>query len=83
MPLPLAPAVIVSQDVALLAAVQPQPVPAVTVTVPVVAVEEVRFDEVGEIDTVHWTPAWVMVKVCPAIVIVPVRDVVPGFAATL
>ena len=52
MPLPLAPALIVSQ-VALLVAVQLQPVPAVTVTVPVVAADYVRFDEVGAIENVH------------------------------
>ena len=49
MPLPDAPAVTVSQLVALLTAVHVQPVPAVTVTVPVVAAEDVRFEDVGEI----------------------------------
>ena len=82
MPLPLAPALIVIH-VALLVAVQLQPVPAVTVTVPVVAADDVRFDEVGKIVTVHGAPAWVIVNVCPPIVIVPVRDVVPALAATL
>ena len=83
LPLPLAPAVIVIQELALLVAVHVQPVPAVTVTVPVVAADDVRFDDVGEIDIVHWTPGCVMVKVCPAIVIVPVREFVPVLAATL
>ena len=83
MPLPEAPAVTVSQLVALLTAVQLQPVPAVTVTVPVVAVDDVRFDDVGEMVNVHGAPACVTVKVCPAIVIVPVRVDVLVFAATL
>ena len=82
MPLPDAPAVTVSQLVALLTAVQLQPVPAVTVTVPVVAAE-VGFNDVGEIVNVQGTPACVTVKVWPPIVIVPVRDVVLVFAATL
>ena len=82
MPLPEAPAVTVNQLVALLTAVQLQPVPAVTVTVPVVA-DDVGLNDVGEIVKVHGTPACVTVKVWPPIVIVPVRDVVPVFAATL
>ena len=82
MPLPLAPALMVSQ-VALLVAVQLQPVPAVTVTVPVAATEDVRFDEVGAIVNVHGAPACVTVNVCPPTVIVPVREVVPVFAAML
>ena len=73
----------VNQLVALLTAVQLQPVPAVTVTVPVVATAEVRLDDVGAIVKLHGTPAWVTVKVCPPIVIVPVRDAVLVFAATL
>ena len=60
MALPLAPAVIVIQ-LALLVAVQLQPVGAVTATVPVAAADEVRFDEVGEIDGVQGTPACVTV----------------------
>ena len=83
MPLPLAPAVTVSQLVALLTAVQLQPVPAVTVTVPVVAADDVRFEDVGAMVKVHGAPACVTVKVCPPIVIVPVREVVPVLAATL
>ena len=82
MPLPEAPAVTVSQLVALLTAVQLQPVPAVTVTVPVVAAE-VGFNEVGEIVNVQGTPACVTVKVWPPIVIVPVRELVLALAATL
>jgi hypothetical protein len=45
---PAAPAVIVTH-VALLVAVHAQPVAAVTLTVPVVAADDVRFDDVGEI----------------------------------
>ena len=82
MPLPLAPALIVIHE-SLLVAVQLQPAPAVTVTVPVVAADDVRFDDVGAIANVQGAPACVTVKVCPATVIVPVRDVVPVFAATL
>jgi hypothetical protein len=43
----------------------------------------VRFDDVGAMVNEHGTPAWVTVKVCPPIVIVPVREVVLVFAATL
>jgi hypothetical protein len=82
LPLPEAPAVTVNQLVALLTAVQLQPVPAVTVTVPVVAAD-VGFDDVGEIVNVHGTPACVTVNVCPPIVIVPVRELVVVLAATL
>ena len=82
MPLPLAPAVTVSQLVALLTAVQLHPVPAVTVTVPVVAAD-VGLADVGEIVNVQGTPACVTVKVLPPIVIVPVRELVLVFAATL
>ena len=69
--------------VALLVAVQLQPVPAVTVTVPVAATDVVKFDEVGEIVNVQGAPACVTVNVCPPIVIVPLRDVVPVLAETL
>jgi hypothetical protein len=82
LPLPDAPAVTVNQLVALLTAVQLQPVPAVTVTVPVVA-EDVGFDDVGAMVNVQGTPACVTVNVCPPIVIVPVRDTVLVLAATL
>ena len=67
----------------MLAAVQLQPVPAVTVTVPVAAADVVRFDEAGAIVNVHGAPAWVTLNVCPPMVIVPVRDVVLALAATL
>jgi hypothetical protein len=56
LPLPLAPAVIVIH-VALVVAFQLHPVPAVTATDPVVAVDDVRFDDVGEIVNVQGAPA--------------------------
>ena len=80
MPVPLTPAVIVIHA-ALLVAVQLQPAAAVTVTTPVPALD-VALAEAGEIVGVHGAPACVTVKVLPAIVTVPVRDVVPVFAAT-
>ena len=73
----------VSQLVALLTAVQLQPAPAVTVTVPVVALDDVRFDDVGAIVNVQGTPACVTVKVWPPMVIVPVRELGLVLAATL
>ena len=79
--MPLAPAVTLSQPV-LVVAVHVQPALAVTVTVPVVATDDVRFDETGEIENEHGAPAWLTVNVCPAMVTVPVRDAVPAFAAT-
>jgi hypothetical protein len=83
LPLPLAPAVTVNQLVSLLTAVQLHPVPAVTVTVPFVAADVARFDEVGAMVNVQGAPACVTVKVWPPIVIVPVRDDVVVLAATL
>jgi hypothetical protein len=83
LPLPLAPAVTVIHDVALLTAVQLQPLPAETVTVPVAAAEDVRFDDAGEIVKEQGAPAWVTVNVCPPMVIVPVREAVAVLAATL
>ena len=67
----------------MLAAVQLQPVPAVTVTVPVAAADVVRFDEVGAIVNVQGAPACVTLKVWPPIVMVPVRELVLVFALTL
>jgi hypothetical protein len=67
----------------LLVAVQPQPAPAVTAIEPLAASADPRFEDVGEIATVHGVPAWVTVNVCPAIVIVPLRDVVEALAVTL
>ena len=80
--MPLAPALIVIQA-SLLAAFQLQPLPAVTVTVPVAAADVVRFDDVGAIVNVQGAAGCVMVNVCPATVIVPVRDEVPVLAVTL
>jgi len=82
LPVPLAPDVMVIQS-ALDVATQPHPVPAVTVTVPLVAADVVRFTETGEIATVQAAPACVTVKVCPPIVSVPLRDEVPVFGSTL
>ena len=81
MPLPVAPALIVIHA-ALLVAVHAQPLPAVTVTVPVLATSD-TLAEVGEIVGVHGAAAWFTVKVLPPIATVPVRAVVVGFAATL
>ena len=54
----------------------------VTVTVPV-APEGEAVITVGDTENVHGAAACVTVNVRPAIVIVPVRDVVAAFAATL
>ena len=81
MPLPLAPALIVIHA-ALLAAVQPQPVAAVTATDPV-APAAAMFADGAESVGAHVVPAWVIEKALPPIVRVPVRLVVPGFAATV
>ena len=62
---------------------QLQPTPELTVTTPVVAAAEARFDEVGEIENVQGAPAWLTVNVCPAIVRVPVRDPAAVLAPTL
>ena len=83
LPLPFAPPVTVSQPLALLVAVQLHPVPPMTLTVPVAAIDEVRFDDVGEIVNVQGAPGCVTVNVCPPIVSVPVREVVPVLAETL
>ena len=82
MPLPDPPALMVIHA-SLLVAVQLQPAPAVTVTVPVAATDVVKFDDVGESVNVQGAPACVTVNVCPLIVIVPVREVVLVLAATL
>jgi hypothetical protein len=81
LPLPVAPALTVIHG-ALLAAVQAQPLPAVTVTEPVPAAD-VTLAEAEEIVGAHGVAACVTVKVLPAIVSVPVRDMEPVFAATL
>jgi hypothetical protein len=81
-PLSLAPPVTVIQA-ALLVAVHAQLAPAVTVTVPLVATEVLSMTAEGRIVNEHGAPGCVIVKVLPAIVIVPVRDVVLVFCVTL
>jgi hypothetical protein len=81
LPLPLAPAVTVIHET-LLVAVHAQPVPAVTVTLPVPPAD-VRFCDVGDTLNVHGAPAWVTVTVVPATVNVPVRLAVDVFAAAV
>ena len=81
LPVPLAPDVMVSHA-AFDVADQLQPALPVTVTVPVVAADVVRFTDTGAIVNAHGAPAWVTVKVCPPIVNVPVRDVAPVFGST-
>ena len=69
-------------QLALLVAVQEQPDVVVTETLaaPPLAVGEAL---VGDAVKEHGAAAWVIVTVCPAIVIVPVREVVAVLAATL
>jgi hypothetical protein len=55
---------------------------AVTVTVPVPPLDG-NVWLVGEIVKTHDVAGWVTVNVLPAMVIVPVRDVLPVFAATV
>jgi hypothetical protein len=81
LPLPVPPAVTVIQA-SLLIALHPHPVDALTVTT-LEPPEAGTVVEVGDSADTHDTPTWVIVNVCPPIVIVPVRDVVPVFAATL
>ncbi len=82
LPEPDAPAVTVSHAVLLLTAVHAQPAGAVTATVPVPPFDTTLCD-VGEIVSVQVMPAWVTVKVFPAMVSVPVRDEVLVFAVAL
>ena len=81
-PLPelLPPAVTVIQAAPLLA-VQEHPLPEVTPTLPLPAVEATEA-LAGEIAYVQGAPACVTVKVCPATVMVSEREVVDVFAAT-
>ena len=67
--------------VALLTAVQLQLLPAVTVTLPIPALA-LKVWLVGVMEYVQEIPSCVTVKVCPAIVIVPVRGLVPVLADT-
>jgi hypothetical protein len=81
LPAPDAPAVIVIHA-SLLAAVQPHPIAAVTVTVPA-APAATALAEAGAIAGVQGTPACVTVNVFQPTVSSPVRSVVVVFAATL
>jgi hypothetical protein len=80
-PAPVLPPVIVSHDALLEALHAHVPPDAVTLTLALDA-PEAGDTLVGDSVNVHATPACVTVKVCPAIVSVPVRDDVPAFAAT-
>ena len=80
LPLPVAPAVIVSHA-SLLVAVQAQPVDVVTATVPVPAADA-TFADAGEIVAEQVIAACVTVNVLPPTVSVPVRGAVAVFAAT-
>jgi hypothetical protein len=79
-PVPLEPAVTVSQPVLLLTAVQPQPPGAVTVTF-VLSPPIANAFEVDEIVSLQVMPAWVALKFVPAIVRVPERPAVLVLAA--
>jgi hypothetical protein len=81
LPLPVAPALMVSQ-LALLVAVHPQPLGALTATVPLPPAG-VALADGAAIVTSQGTPACVTVKVLPPTVSVPVRGVVVVLAATL
>ena len=80
MPLPLAPDVTVIHD-ALLTAVHPQPLPAVTVTLLSPPLDPTLCD-VGDALKLH-TPASVTVTVCPPTVTFPERLLVVVFGATV
>ena len=76
---PLLPAVMVIQAVLLLA-VQPQPMPAVTLTLPLLAPDTTDALE-DEREYVQGAAAWLTVKVCPTMVKDPVRGVMLVLAA--
>jgi len=82
LPDPELPAEIVTNDDPL-TAVHGQPAPAVTVTAIDVAAPVIEL-EAGEMEYVQFAgmPDCVIVKVCPAIVSVPVRELVDEFVAT-
>jgi hypothetical protein len=82
LPVPFVPAVTVIHGVLLAAVHAHEPAFAVTDTVPAppAAVGELA---VGEIASVQTTAAWVTVNDWPPTLIVPVREDVFGFAATL
>ena len=68
-------------QVALLLAVQLQPTPAITLTLPLLTLDTTDALE-EEMEYVQGAAAWLTVKVWPAIVIVPGREVVVLLAAT-
>ena len=80
LPEPLLPALMVIQA-ALLFAVQLQPTPAVTPTLPLLALDATDALE-EEIEYVQGAAAWLTVKVCPAMVKDPDCGLVLVFAAT-
>jgi hypothetical protein len=82
LPLPVAPAVTLNQLVLLLTAVHVQPVGAVTFVAPVPPLAMTDCD-VGATENVHGAAAWFTVKVCPAIMSVPLRGDPFELAATL
>jgi hypothetical protein len=81
LPLPLAPPMTVIQE-ALLVAVHVQPLATVTGTVPL-KVPATAVPDIGEIVATQGVPACVTVNVLPPIVRIPLRGVLPEFAATL
>ena len=81
LPEPEAPPVTVIQE-SLLVADQLQPVGAVTAT-PVDSPATANAFDPGEIVSVQAAPTWLALKVLPAMVTVPVRGVLPGFAEAL
>jgi hypothetical protein len=80
LPVPLTPEVTVIHD-ALLTAVQPQPPPAVTVTLPDPPLEP-KLCDAGVALMLH-AAASVTVIVCPATVSAPLRGTVEVFGATV
>jgi hypothetical protein len=82
LPLPVAPAVIVSQA-ALLVAAHAQPVAAVTLTAPPVIPAATTLADAADSVGAQGAPACVTVKATPPIVSVAERAVVVGFAVTL
>ena len=81
LPLPGLPEVIVSHVGSLLDAVHPHPPGAVTVTEPLAAPAPAVALNAPSVYA-HVAPACVTVKLCPAIVNVPPRAVLFGFAVT-
>ena len=81
LPVPEAPAVILSQEVSV-EAVQAHPAGALTVTESVLAAAT-GLKAAGVTVKLHVIPAWLIVNFAPAIAIVPERAVVEVLAATL